>query len=142
MTEQERKTIIGQIQTALDKHRDKIAFGYLFGSSVIDNYQYKGDIDIAVYLQREYLARKTENFDAFVFNTKLSIHADLCRALKRNDVDLVILNTLKNYFLEGDVIRQGIVIYGDEHPYREIYEVKKQHEIIDFKQQRKAIMGV
>lgn len=142
MTNQERKTVLAQIEKALNKHQDKVAFAYLFGSSVINNYQYKGDVDIAVYLEQDYLALGGRSPDAFLFDTKLSIHADLCRALKRNDVDLIILNSLKNYFLEDDVIRQGLVVYGQVHPYRQLYEVKRQHEIIDFKQQRRSILGV
>lgn len=141
MTDQERKTLLTQIEKALNKHQDKVAFAYLFGSSVIKDYQYKSDVDVAVYLKKDYLALGGQSLDAFIFDVKLSIQADLCRALKRNDVDLVILNTLKNYFLEDDVIRKGLVVYGKDHPYRQLYEVKRQHEIIDFKQQRKAILG-
>lgn len=92
------------------------------------------DIDIAVYL---------DNIDPnAIFDMKLSLHADICRALKMNNVDMVILNTLNNDMLIDDIIRHGIVIYDRNTALREYFEIMAIHRAIDFKTQRLAVMGV
>lgn len=62
--------------------------------------------------------------------------------LKRNDVDLVVLNTIRNEMLTADVIRNGIVIIDRDTKAREDYEIKRLHESIDFKMHRFAVMGI
>ena len=91
------------------------------------------DVDIAVYLAEE-------NRESF-FDLKLALHADISRALKRNDVDLVVLNTIRNEMLTADVIRNGVVIFDRDTETREDYELKRLHESIDFKTHRFAVMG-
>lgn len=142
MDAKKRQEIIDKLKQVFEQYSETVAFAYLFGSSVIDDYKYEGDIDVAVFLQNEYLGRQTGSLKQFIFDLKLRLHADIVRALKRNDIDLVVLNILRNYYLEDDVIRKGVVIYGSEHPYRAEYEVKALHQIIEFKERRKKLMGV
>ena len=47
-----------------------------------------------------------------------SLYADFCRALKRNDVDVVVLNIAVNLMLLDEIVRYGVVIY-DADPTRE-----------------------
>ncbi|MDT8316786.1 MAG: nucleotidyltransferase domain-containing protein, partial [bacterium] len=77
-----------------------------------------------------------------IFNAKLSLHGDICRALNRNNIDLVVLNTVANEMLIEDIIRHGVVIYDHDSDAREDYEVTSLHRAIDFKTQRLAVMGV
>ncbi|MEK7732968.1 MAG: nucleotidyltransferase domain-containing protein, partial [Planctomycetota bacterium] len=86
-----------------ERYRAKVVFAYLFGSMAIGEVSPLSDVDIAVYLAKE-------NRESF-FDLKLALHADISRALKRNDVDLVVLNTIRNEMLTADVIRNGVVIF-------------------------------
>lgn len=115
-------------------YRDKIVFAYLFGSAAKNEMSPLSDIDIAVYLS----GVESEAF----FDIKLSLHADICRTLKRNDVDLLILNTVPNNILIADIIRHGVVIYETNREAREDYEVRKLHDAIDFKTHRFSVLGV
>ena len=117
-----------------ERYRANVVFAYLFGSGARGEVSPLSDIDIAIYLAEE-------NRSSF-FDIKLSLHADVSRALKRNDVDLVVLNTIRNEMFTADVIRNGVVIFDRDTAVREDYEVKRLHESIDFKTHRLAVMGI
>ena len=121
------------LSIVFQRHKN-VLFSYLFGSMAKDEVSPLSDIDIAVYL---------DNIDPnAIFDMKLSLHADICRALKMNNVDMVILNTLNNDMLIDDIIRHGIVIYDRNTALREYFEIMAIHRAIDFKTQRLAVMGV
>ncbi len=132
MTTMERKNILNKLQPVLDKYHDKIVFAYLFGSSAEDLAGPLSDIDIAIY---------AHNPLAFAFNDKLQFHADCCRALKRDDVDVVVLNQLKNIILQHEIVEKGVVMYDLDPEKRIEYELKTLHNALDFKQQRDRIMS-
>lgn len=111
-----------------------IRFAYLFGSVAKGEVTPLSDIDVAVYL--------THVDPEAAFDVKLSLHAGICRALKRDDVDLVVLNSLSNTMLAEDIIRHGVVIYDLDADAREDFEVRSLHRAIDFKTQRLAVMGI
>lgn len=117
-----------------EKYGDVVIFAYLFGSTVRRTTYPSADVDIAVFLSRE--GRKS------AFDIKFSLYADLCRALKRNDVDVVVLNSAVNLMLLDEIVRHGVVIHDTDPDTREMFEVKILHEAIDFKTQRRAVMGV
>lgn len=117
-----------------EKYRNKVGFAYLFGSVAKGDACLLSDVDIAVYI--------SQNIRDAYFDVKISLHADICRALKRNDVDIVVLNTAFNTMLIGDIIYNGVVIYDREPDLREDYEVRVMHKYIDFKTHRRAVMGV
>ena len=132
-----RKMLITDIKKLLSSVFEKVGivqFAYFFGSVAKGDNTNLSDMDIAVYLR---------DVDPMaVFDVKLSLHGDICRALNRNDVDLVVLNTVANNMLIEDIIRHGVVIYDRDIDAREDYEVTSLHQAIDFKTQRLAIMGV
>jgi len=101
---------------------DDIEFAYLFGSYATNNQTPKSDIDIAVYLKKEH-----NNFD-----TKLHIHHTLEIALHK-DIDLIVLNNAKNFYLLEDIFHDGIVIKESKNDERLLFEVQKEHEILDYK---------
>jgi predicted nucleotidyltransferase len=117
-----------------ERYGERIKFAYLFGSAARKDAAPFSDIDIAVFLSGG--TRK------FYSETRLSIHADLCRMLKRNDIDLLILNTALNIILLDEIIRHGVVLYDIDTNLREEFELKILHQVIDFKDQRYLDMGL
>lgn len=97
-------------------------FAYLFGSYARNNQTPKSDIDIAVYLKKEH-----NDFD-----TKLHIHHTLEVALHK-DIDLIVLNNAKNFYLLEDIFHDGIVIKESKNDERLLFELQKEHEILDYK---------
>jgi len=101
---------------------NEIEFAYLFGSYAKNNPTSRSDVDIAIYLKKEY-----NDFD-----TKLSIHHKLEIALNK-DIDLVVLNSAKNFYLLDDIFNDGIVIKESKNDERLLFELNKEHEILDYK---------
>ncbi len=122
-----------ELKRFFEKQVDQVRFAYLFGSAARGDQTVLSDIDIAVYIAKE----TTDAFDV-----KLSLHADLCRALKRNDVDVVVLNTATNLMLLDEIVRTGVVLYDGDPDARMDFELRLLHCSLDFKTQRLSVMGV
>ena len=103
---------------------DTVLFAYLFGSYAEGTQREESDVDIAVYLSDTSL------------DARLSLHHMLEKELDK-EVDLVVLNDVKNIYLLEAILRKGILL--KEHETRAFFEVEKNHEIIDFKQFRRYI---
>ncbi len=97
---------------------DNILFAYLFGSYADGTAHAQSDVDVAIYFQNHTLDDKLS-----------AIHALQKRVQK--DIDLVTLNEVKNIFLLESVLNKGILL--KDHKERPWFEVRKEHEIIDFK---------
>jgi len=123
-----------QLIPVFEKYRDRIVFAYLFGSTARSDLYPSGDVDIAVSVQG---ADANESFDL-----KLSLHADFCRALKRRNVDVVILNRTKNIMLLDQIVREGIVLFDTDEDARQDFEVDVLHRAMDFKEHRLSVMGM
>ena len=111
-----------------------IAVAYLFGSSAKGEAGPESDIDLAVLLR--------DPAGNAGLDLRLDLYADCCRALKRNDIDIVVLNTARNLFLLNDVVCSGVVLYEADAGFREEFEVKVRHDFIEFRDHRKKVMGV
>ncbi len=98
---------------------DEVAFAYLFGSYVDESISKHSDVDVAIYVK--------DGHDTF--DVGLKVHHKLEIALNQ-DVDVVVLNDVKNYTLLKDILTKGILLKDDED--RAMFEVLKQHEIIDY----------
>ncbi len=108
----------------------EVIFGYIFGSMAGGSEGPISDIDIAVYM------------DPYSHETYIRLHTALARALKRSDIDLVVLNNTKNLILLEEIITKGVLLY-DKDPSRRIeYEALTLHRAIDFKTQRRALVGL
>ncbi len=97
---------------------DNVVFAYLFGSYAKGEEQKGSDVDIALFLRDDSLDREL----------------DLMHELQKNidkEIDMVVLNRTKNMYLIDAILREGIVLKDD--PQRLEYEVRKEHEIIDYK---------
>ncbi len=111
----------------------ELVFVYLFGSLADGTADTASDIDLAVFV--DYPAD-------FSFTRKLQLHGDCCRALKRNDVDLLVLNQTRNLLLVEEVLRKGKVILNRDQRVLDDFFLKKLHLAIDFRFQRKMMIGV
>lgn len=129
----DKETLIGKLTPVLEKYRAKILFAYLFGSVAEGVESALSDVDIAVY------ASPGHDMD---LDERLGFQADCCRALKRDDVDVMVLNQTRNLILKEEIVRNGIVILDQAPETRTEWEVKILHQAIDFRDQRKAVMGV
>ncbi len=101
---------------------DEIQFAYLFGSYAKNRQSAKSDIDIAVYLEEKHNT----------FDTKLKIHHALEITLKK-EIDLDVLNSAKNFDLLTDIFNEGIVLKDSKDDARIMFELRKEHEILDYK---------
>ena len=113
-----------QIAKKILEKNSNVKFAYLFGSYADNSYNERSDIDIALYL------------DDYSFDKQLSISFDLSHALKKN-VDLVVLNSAKNLYLLDDILQKGILLKDGEK--RVEFELKKHHQILDYKEFKKSI---
>ncbi len=129
-----KKDQVKTLCRVFELHKDKILFAYLFGSAAVNKISTSSDVDIALYLSHE--------FKDFYFDIKLRIYADISRSLKRNDVDIVVLNNCKNIILADEIIRKGVLIYERPNDIRDDFEIRALHRAIDFKHRRKSIIGV
>jgi predicted nucleotidyltransferase len=121
------KDILSQV---LSRSQD-VLFAYLFGSHITGIITESSDMDIAVYLDKKHA--DIEDY--------LSLHSALTRALKTDKIDLVILNNANNLILLDSIVRHGILVIDREKDRREEFELHVLHSAIDFKEQRKAIIG-
>ena len=104
--------------------QNNVQFAYLFGSYARGDYGVRSDIDIALYLSDVSLDKSLE------------VHHALEVALKK-EVDLVVLNDVKNMHLLESILKEGMLVKdSEERPY---FEVKKNHEIIDFRNFKRYI---
>ena len=111
----------------------KVAFAYLFGSVATEDQTVLSDIDIAIYLKKG---------TRFSFNDTLQFHGDCCRVLKRNDVDVLVLNKVRNLILLEDIICNGQSIYNTDPILLNDFELNTLHIAKDFKLQRLRETGV
>jgi len=103
---------------------DDVDFGYLFGSYARGDASDRSDIDVALYLKNDDL------------ETRLELIHELGKALKR-PIDLTVLNDVKNLYLLEKILDEGILLKQSE--IQAIYEVRKRHEILDYKAFKKSI---
>ena len=115
--------LFDELKTILQK-KSEVRFGYLFGSYAKGEADDKSDVDIALFLDKTDL------------DTQLQIHYELSKYLQK-EVDIVLLNSVKNLFLLESIFKEGIVL--KDSPYRLEYELQKEHEILDYKYFKKMI---
>ena len=105
-------------------NNNSVLFGYLFGSYAKNEQTLKSDVDIALYLKDTSL------------DSKLQLNYELSKLLKK-DVDLIVLNEIKNIYLLEDILTNGKVIKDSDK--RIDFELLKEHQILDYKAFRRYI---
>lgn len=101
-----------------------VLFAYLFGSYADASQTKQSDVDLALYLSDTSL------------DVKLQIIYQLSKALNK-EVDLVVLNDVKNIYLLETILQKGILL--KDNTQRVDFELTKQHEILDYKSFKKML---
>lgn len=122
-----------ELASVFSTYQEEIVAAYLFGSTAKGTSAPASDIDMAVLLRRG-----DKKSGAAL---KFRLYADLCRKLKRNDIDLVLLSLSGNLILNDEIVRNGQVLYASDDAAREEFELKVLHRCTDFKLQRRYAMG-
>jgi len=107
---------------------EEIEFAYLFGSYTTNSYTKKSDIDIAIFVKD----------GVSLLDAHLNVHHQLEIKLQK-EIDIVTLNNAKNFSLVKDILTQGIVIKDSSDDKREMYEIYKMHEILDFFEMKRLL---
>ncbi len=107
------------------KKQKSVRLVYLFGSRATDKQSPLSDVDIAVYLD-EKLNKKQR------FRTQLKLIGDICSILKRNDVDVVVMNDA-SVFLNFEIIKHNKVLVNKDNEERVDREVKSMKYYLDRK---------
>ena len=115
--------MISEIVSSMNFNKN-ILFAYLFGSHSKNEQTTNSDVDIAIYLAD------------YSLDIELQINYELSKILKKN-VDIVILNRVRNIFLLENILKEGIVLKDSSE--RIDFELSKQHEILDYKAFRRYI---
>lgn len=101
-----------------------VEFAYLFGSYADGSQKASSDVDIAVFLSKTDL------------DSELQVNYELSKFLKK-DVDMLVLNSAKNLSLLDAVLKKGIVLKDSEK--RVDFELRTQHDILDYKEFKRII---
>jgi predicted nucleotidyltransferase len=96
-------------------NKDSIILAYLFGSTVRGDTGRLSDVDIGILLD-EKLSKKD------CFDLELKIISEIAALIKKNKIDLVVLNEAP-LLLAYNIIKNGIILKSDETE-RVKYETK------------------
>lgn len=99
---------------------------YIFGSYAKGNNNANSDLDIAVLLNNDY-----DPMD------KLSLIGDLTSIFKRDDIDLVILNSA-NSVLKHQIIKYGKLVFMENEDIKVNFEVRVLKEYMDMEPFRRT----
>ncbi len=99
---------------------------YLFGSAAgkSQGWKKRADLDIAILLDEHTLKDGS-------LKQQCIIWAELAALLKRNDIDVLILNTAP-LTLRHEVIKNGIIVFEKELSSRVNFEVSSELKFYDF----------
>jgi uncharacterized protein len=111
------------------KAHEAIVFAYLFGSRARRQETPLSDIDIAVYLAE----------DADPIEEKLSLMGDLCSHLRRDDIDIVVMNSAPLSLL-GRILAHRIVLLDRNPHLRHLFESLTLRKYHDFCIKEKALL--
>lgn len=106
----------------------EVKFAYLFGSYAKESTNQNSDIDIAIYINKNYNT----------FDSKLKIHHKLEIELHK-EIDIIVLNSIKNFDLLQDIFNDGILLKDSLNDARVMFELKKEHDIIDYREFKRIL---
>ncbi|KGM98410.1 nucleotidyltransferase [Clostridium novyi A str. 4552] len=128
-----QKNLEGVVETFKNNSKNlledyKIKLIYIFGSYAKGTNNSNSDLDIAVLLEHNYNAMD-----------KLSLISDLTLIFKRDDIDLVILNSA-NSVLRHQIVKYGKIIFMENEDIKVNFEVRTLKEYMDMEPFRKTQM--
>lgn len=112
-----------QFQKIFKKHG--VVFAYLFGSQTNNKTGPLSDVDIAVYFDEN--IERGEQFDV-----KLKLIGDISDKLKRDDIDVVVLNEAPP-LISHRILKEGQSIFCQDKKKQLGYEVKAVLKYLDWK---------
>ncbi len=104
---------------------NNIEFAYFFGSRVKGVANSKSDYDFAIYFSDK--VNEHERFER-----RLKIITKLGGIIKNDNLDLVVLNDVKSVLLKFEIIKDGVVIFEDDHEVRVQFELKSMNFYYDY----------
>jgi len=105
--------------------KQNVVLAYLFGSQAKGNIGPLSDIDIAVYFDESVPANER-------FDLRLETLGQLMDLFKTDEVDLVVLNDAPP-LLSHRILKEGTLIFSDNHKKRLDFEVKAVLKYLDWK---------
>jgi predicted nucleotidyltransferase len=121
-----------QLMVVWEKH-PKVIAAYLFGSKVAGDISPLSDYDFAVLLEND----EKKNW----LDEKFSLYSEMCRTLKTDKIDIVVLNALQNEIIAYDILTRGVLLYDSNSDKRIDFEVRRLHRAIDFRVGRSYNLG-
>lgn len=105
----------------------EIILAYLFGSSSrkYQGYGLKHDVDLALLVDERALAKEGW------ITLKGKLRDEIARAINRNDVDIIFLNTLSLAF-RYQVLREGQLLWQTSEEVRVDYETRQILDYVDW----------
>ena len=107
--------------------RPEVKFAYLFGSVALGKSNKLSDVDLAVFIDADYLKE-----NKFTYGYKAELITELIKVLRTNSVDLVILNSVP-VLLKHKVLVGGKLLVCRDDSERIRFQVKSLNEYSDLK---------
>lgn len=111
-----------KIKNIFEKY-PSIKLVYFFGSKATETSGPLSDYDFAVYLEEKDAEK--------MFEIKFKLNDEVCRELKTDKVDIVVLNLTESPEFKYNVIKYGKLILERE-PFKVIVEPRILNEYFDF----------
>lgn len=124
------------IERALTKFlesRSEVQAAYLFGSLVTGRARQDSDVDIAILVSKEAMGRDP-------FQYRLDFMAELMGILKRDDVDLILLNQAPP-LLAHRVLKRGKLIFERSASARVAFQVRTVNRYLDTQPMRNLYLA-
>jgi len=130
MSPEDLEHLVERLRRVLEA-RAEIREAYLFGSRARGSYHPESDTDVAVYLDRGSAPESRSGYAA-------ELAADLMTALRRNDVEVVVLNDAPP-LLYHRVLRDGIRLLARSLPETTVREGRALSRYCDYVPQLRKI---
>lgn len=119
----ELEEYLSEIKKILEKRC--VIFAYIFGSYVTGIRGKLSDVDLAVFMDKNLSPKER-------FDEKLRIMSEVSALLKKDEIDVVILNDAYP-LLEHRIIKHGKPIFSTDEKERIEYESRAIMRYLDFK---------
>lgn len=117
------KSQLKTLKTVFQKNG--VVFVYLFGSQAAGQATKGSDFDFAMMLSEK--VKKSKRFDV-----RLKLISEISRTLKSDKVEIVVLNDTRSSLFKFVIVKEGIVIFEQDHSARVDFELKTMNEYYDF----------
>ena len=105
--------------------KNEVVFAYLFGSQATGKNTKTSDYDIAVMLNEKLTPNKR-------FKIRLKLMAEISKILKTQNIDVVILNDIRDILFKFTIIKDGTAIYEKSHIKKVMFEFHTMTNYYDF----------